>query len=88
MHKISNNLSSQISKLFVITDEIHSHYTTKNTGKNYFLSRVHTSQAQTLLHYYGVKLWNEMPKPIKENTFFYFKKELEINMLSQFAEPH
>ena len=31
------------------------------------------------------KLWNEIPKPIKENIFFKFKKELKINLLSQYA---
>ena len=32
--------------------------------------------------------WNEIPKPIKENTFFIFKKELKINLLSLYAKPH
>ena len=88
MHKISNNLYSHISKLFVITDQIHSHNTRQNTKKNYFLPRVHTFQAQQSLHYYGAKLWNEIPKPIKESTFFKFKKELKVNLLSQYAGTH
>ena len=88
MHKISNNLYSHISKLFVITDQIHSHNTRQNTKKNYFLPRVHTFQAQKSLHYYGAKLWNEIPKPIKESTFFKFKKELKVNLLSQYAGTH
>ena len=88
MHKISNNLYCHNSKLFAITDQIHSHNTRQNTKKNYFSPRVHTFQAQKLLHYYGAKLWNEIPKPIKENTFFKFKKELKVNLLSQYAETH
>ena len=55
MHKISNYLSSLISKLFVITNENHPHNTRQNTKKNYSLPQVHTSQAQKSLHYYG--LW-------------------------------
>ena len=79
MHKMSSNLYSHISRLFVIPDEIHSHNTRQNTKKNYFLPRVHTSQAQKSLHYHGVKLSNEIPKPIKENTFFKFKKKFKKN---------
>ena len=55
MHKISNNLSSHILKLFAITDETHSHNVRQNTKQNYFLPQVHTSQAQKSLRYYGVQ---------------------------------
>ena len=68
-------------------DEIHFHNAGRNTTKNCFLPRVHTAQIPKSLHYYGVKLWDKIPKPIKENTFFKSKKELKINLLSQFAEP-
>ena len=45
MHKISNNLSSHISKLLVIPDKIHSCNTRHNTKKKYLLPCAHTSQA-------------------------------------------
>ena len=56
IHKIFNISYSHISKLFVITDQIHSHNTRQNTKKNYSLPQVHTFQAQKSLHYYGAKL--------------------------------
>ena len=85
MHKISNNLSSHISKLLVITDKIYSCNMRHYTKKKYLLPCAHTSQTPKSLYYYDAKLWNEIPKPIKENSR---KNYIKINLLSQNAEAH
>ena len=62
---------------------------TKYKEKLLFATSAHTSSPKIItLSGYGVKLWNEIPKTIKENTFFKFKKELKINSLSQYAGTH
>ena len=68
MHKIPNNLFSHISKLLVITDKIHACNTRHNRKKKYLLPCAHTSQTPKSLYYYDATLWNEIPKPIKENS--------------------
>jgi len=56
MHKINSKTSNHNSKLFVPTDHIHSHNKRRKQQNNYFISHVHTSQAQKSLHYSGSKI--------------------------------
>ena len=66
MHKIFNNLYSHISKLFVITDQIHSHNTRQITKKTTFclecthfkLKNYYTFMVQS----YGMKYQNQLKK--------------------------
>jgi len=66
MHKIHNN-STNLSKdnLFCKAIKIHSHNTRSNSNNDYFISRMHTSQAQKSLSFSGPKLGNDIPTEIK-----------------------
>ena len=92
MHKISNNLSCHISKLLVITDKIHSHNTKQNTKKNYFLPRVHTSQAQklltTVMYSYRMKSQNQLKMKYRIKSFIKIPKNKKLICFSRYTEPH
>ena len=87
MHKISNNLYFHISKLFVITDQIHSHNTRQNTKKNYFfLECTHfklKNHYTIMVQSYGMKYQNQLKKVLSLNS-----RKLKVNLLSQYAGTH
>ena len=66
-------------------DQVHSRYTRQKHQKCYFLSYVETTQAQNSIYYKGLKIWNKIPKVIKEMNFLKFKKEINQLYLSQYT---
>ena len=73
MHKISNNLYSHISKLFVIADQIDSHKT-KYNKKLLFASSAHISSKkiitllQIMVQSYEIKSQNQLKKTLSLNS--------------------
>ena len=66
-------------------DQVHSYYTRQKHQKCYFLSYVKITQAQSSIYYKRLKIWNEIPKVIKEMNFLKFKKDIKQLYLSQYT---
>ena len=79
-HSFRSNLG-----LFIILNEIHSHYFRRKSETKYFLPRVNATQTQKLLINKGTKIWNQIPKEIREIKFLNFKKELNNVCISQYS---
>ena len=89
MHRIHYklfNISSSESNKLVMLDQTHSYNTRQKNQKNYFLNRVRTTKSQKSIQYIGAKIWNQLPKEIKQINSFKFKKELKNLLLKQYSK--
>jgi len=69
--------------MLVKLDDLYSYKTRRKDQNNYFIPCVQTKQAQKSLIYSGTKIWNQIPKDIKELNLPKFKKELKRLYLLQ-----
>jgi len=88
MHRTYNKTSNygkiNAGKINIL-DEFHHHDTRKKQNKNYYISRVETKQAQKMLTYAGPKVWNQIPRQIKEMKMSKFKEELKKLYLLEYC---
>ena len=78
MHDINNNKAPlNILKLFKKTSSVHSYSTRSSTSKNFYVHSTRLEVHKRSLSQFGVKLWNEIPRGIRDLPKKVFKGEIK-----------
>ena len=84
MYKVSNyTVPEQINDLFTKSESTH-HYWTRHTSNNKFLVNCTTTEkGKRAISVSGAEVWNELPRPIKEDrSLASFKAKLKELLLN------
>ena len=85
MYKIHNNvLSFANSDKFNLMKNCYTHKTRLSHKNNFFLPRTRTRLGQKSLSFATIKIWNEIPRSMKEVSFYRFKKAVKAHFLSNY----
>ena len=77
MHDISDyQAPSKISKLFIRSNMIHSHYTRFSAAGNFYVQRSRLNQVLLSFSRGGVRVWNKIPLTLREQRKDPFKRKL------------
>ena len=77
MYEINNsNTPINILKLFRKTSNIHSYNTRSSTSENFYVQNSRLEMHKRSLSRFGVRLWNEMPRRIRDLPKKEFKGEI------------
>ena len=79
MYKVYNNaVPEQINELFTESESTHHHPTRYASNNNFLVNFTKTEKGKIAISVAGTKVWNELPRPIKE-SFKAKLKELLLN---------
>ena len=77
MHDITNDCApSKISELFIHSDQIHSHYTRFSAAGNFHVQRSRLNQLLLSFSRSGARIWNKIPRKLREQNKTPFKHKL------------
>ena len=81
---VKNLLPKSLNQTFINVSKIHS-YDTRNSSNRFFRKKQIKSFGYTSINYLGSKLWNDIPKEIKNsNTIHRFTKKYKFNLLQKY----
>ena len=85
IYKTQNNLiPCEINDYFVSTSEVHSYQTRSSTNRNFYLPRAKTVNLGKSTYYSASKLWNDIPKNIRDaQSLDCFKDKLKTYLKYQ-----
>ena len=83
MYDVSNNTCpSAISNYFVQSRNIHTHNTRHNTSNNFYIQHSKLNKLNASFVRSGVKIWNNIPKSVREVGKKHFNKMLHKSLLT------
>ena len=82
MHDVSNHLTpSNISSLFIASEQIHNYKTRFSSKGNYYVKFSRLNKQKDSLSRIGTKIWNSIPLYLRKLPKLSFKKTLHAKLL-------